>query len=137
MVYRLREVDPGRTIREQKSWHSTDNVSNKDFIRLATKIMEEFGLEAKLVMCWANISQKGHWHTEHTHPGSSVVAVLMVKDTNPGDKEDGVLVINDKPVDPRMKEGEVLLFPSDTPHRVTENKQDEDRITIAFNFKQF
>ena len=32
-----------------------------------------------------------------------------------------------------IREGDLLLFPAYLPHKVNENKSDEDRIVISFN----
>lgn len=105
---------------------------------------------------WANINKKGDYNKTHNHPYSSLSGVYYVKTPEPQSKlwfqdprpgyamwplthnEDEV---QDKPwlwgqVHYVPREGMLILFPSYLDHWVEQNRSDEDRISISFNFYQ-
>tara|TARA_B100000886_G_scaffold325078_1_gene270329 strand:- start:1216 stop:1845 length:630 start_codon:yes stop_codon:yes gene_type:complete len=98
---------------------------------------------------WAIINKPNDFNVIHTHPNSYLSAAYYVK----APKKAGRFVIenplsvarhsypaterktdfNIKAAALDIKEGDLLLFPAYLPHKVNENKSDEDRIVISFN----
>jgi uncharacterized protein (TIGR02466 family) len=104
---------------------------------------------------WININGINSVNTEHNHPGSDISGCFWIKSseysgtfrfTNPNDfihysllktfnfESKSQYYFSEryffKPI-----EGEMILFPSNMNHCVFENKDDNDRISIAFNLK--
>ena len=106
-----------------------------------------------LTSLWFNINSQYSYNVTHSHPGALLSGVLWVKVPKDSGKFYFVLpdsyfqpelVVNTEesyaneinlfggyPVDDR--EGRMMIFPSNMPHRVTMNKSTEDRISISFN----
>ena len=106
-----------------------------------------------LTSLWFNINSQYSYNITHTHPGAILSGVLWVKvPKNSGEFHfvlpdsyfQQELVANTEEsyakkihlfggyqVDDR--EGRMMIFPSNMPHRVTMNKSTEDRISISFN----
>jgi uncharacterized protein (TIGR02466 family) len=95
---------------------------------------------------WININPPTAFNHLHTHNGSHISGVYVVKKP----QKSGDLFMHDPRVqlcgvlEPKlnmekrlkiynMKEGEFLFFPSWMQHSVDLNKSQEDRITISFN----
>ena len=98
---------------------------------------------------WAIINKPNDFNVIHTHPNSYLSAAYYVK----APEKAGRFVIenpntvathsypapekkteyNIKAAALDIKEGDLLLFPAYLPHKVNENKSDEDRIVISFN----
>jgi len=104
---------------------------------------------------WININGINSVNTEHNHPGSDISGCFWIKSseysgtfrfTNPNDfihysllktfnfESKSQYYFSEryffKPI-----EGEMIIFPSNMNHCVFENKDDNDRISIAFNLK--
>ena len=98
---------------------------------------------------WAIINKKGNYNVIHTHPNCFLSAAYYVKAEkncgrfqieNPNmaktnfhpevinKNELNILVAGNE-----IEEGDLLIFPSYLPHRVSENRSEEDRIVISFN----
>ena len=98
---------------------------------------------------WAIINKPNDFNVIHTHPNSYLSAAYYVKTSEKAGKfvvENPLSVArhsfpniekhtqyNTKVVSLDIEEGDLLLFPAYLPHRVNENKSDEDRIVISFN----
>ena len=98
---------------------------------------------------WAIINKPHDFNVIHTHPNSYLSAAYYVKAPKNGGKfvvENPLSVakhsypalekqneFNIKIAGLDVKEGELLIFPAYLPHKVEENKADEDRIVISFN----
>tara|TARA_B100000989_G_C19413998_1_gene415607 strand:+ start:99 stop:719 length:621 start_codon:yes stop_codon:yes gene_type:complete len=98
---------------------------------------------------WAIINKPSDFNVIHTHPNSYLSAAYYVK----APEKAGKFVIehplsvakhsypaiekktefNVKGAALNIEEGDLLLFPAYLPHKVNENKSDEDRIVISFN----
>jgi len=106
---------------------------------------------------WININGINSVNTEHNHPGSDISGCFWIKSseysgsfrfTNPNDFIHNPLL---KTFNLESKsqyyfseryffrpiEGEMIIFPSNMNHCVFENKDDNDRISIAFNMKVY
>lgn len=109
-------------------------------------------LEPNKVICtemWAIINKKNDFNVIHTHPNSYLSAAYYVK----APKNCGKFTVenplsasrhsypalekqtefNVKVAGLEVEEGDLLLFPAYLPHKVEENKSEEDRIVISFN----
>lgn len=108
---------------------------------------------------WININSKGASNDTHNHPGALLSGVLWVKVPQDYEDRDGSLEFDDShgweewkylnslnndlkdfyhktPAHYRSpKEGLLVMFPSHLMHRVSENKSNEDRISISFNIE--
>lgn len=106
---------------------------------------------------WFNVNGKGDFNQIHNHPGSMISACMYIK--VPKEKNAGELVF-DNPFQDAMnwahffslpgnaqltdynypnwyvvpEEGKVVFFPSYLRHHVEPNENDDERISIAFNF---
>ena len=145
------------------SWHSKDDMFNMPEYKQITELLfsmqnnifELEGLEPSPVIgsMWANVNPKGGQNSAHIHPNSLWSGVYYVK-TPPNC---GRLQVNDpraiaamvrphyiKPQQPYQwrevnyepVEGRCIMFPSWLEHRVEENKSNDVRISISFNFLQ-
>ncbi|CAE8600632.1 unnamed protein product [Polarella glacialis] len=105
---------------------------------------------AKVAASWANVNPGGAYNRMHTHPQSDLSGVLYV--SCPGDAACGIELVDPRPmasaqrseslhqsldfgVDKglRMKEGDVIVFPSWLSHWVPPHWDELERISIAFN----
>jgi uncharacterized protein (TIGR02466 family) len=112
-------------------------------------------INANLLSCWANINGKGSSNDMHLHPGADMSGCIWIKTKdnsgdlifkNPFDYDFYSWQVNFN-TDQKSQsyfsssyyfnpvEGGMLLFPSSLMHKVSENKSNEDRISIAFNLK--
>ena len=88
---------------------------------------------------WGVVLKKGGYQKRHIHPESIVSGVVYLKlpiETSDENTEEGNLLFpsNDmRMVTPR--EGMAVLFPSYFPHQTVPISSNEERICIAFNFK--
>ena len=103
----------------------------------------------RLKEMWAIINKKNNFNVIHTHPNCYLSAAYYVKaPINCGKFEIEHPNIAKKYAYPEVetrnelnlevasieiKEGDLLLFPSYLPHKVSQNFSDEDRIVISFN----
>jgi len=96
---------------------------------------------------WINVNPPQSYNETHTHPGSKLSGAFYVRVP----EESGNFVFvntaeNKSPLNPFLKnheifeelhvkpfDGQLLIFDSHMPHRVTENNSKQDRISIAFN----
>tara|TARA_B100000989_G_scaffold273671_1_gene231993 strand:- start:44 stop:664 length:621 start_codon:yes stop_codon:yes gene_type:complete len=98
---------------------------------------------------WAIINKPSDFNVIHTHPNAYLSAAYYVK----APENAGKFVIehplsvarhsypaiekktefNVKGAALNIEEGDLLLFPAYLPHKVNENKSDQDRIVISFN----
>ena len=98
---------------------------------------------------WAIINKKNDFNVIHTHPNCYLSAAYYVKaPTNCGKFEvehpntakkyafpeiETKNELNLEVASIEIEEGDLLLFPSYLPHKVSQNFSDEDRIVISFN----
>jgi hypothetical protein len=118
---------------------------------LMKKLYKEYGLykEPTLIDYWFNINRKYNFNWSHDHPHCFFSAVYYIKHS-----EDTGHLTFDRP-DPlaawlnpinlnernapslklHPKTNMLVIFPSYLKHRVEQNITDEDRISMAFNFR--
>ena len=139
------------------------NLSNKDSIQLKfalelqpyiIKTFENFGWKIKdknirISEMWAIINKKDDFNVVHTHPNCYLSAAYYVKaKKNCGKFEvehpniakryffpeiEKINELNLEVASIDIEEGDLLIFPSYLPHKVSQNNIDEDRIVISFN----
>ena len=163
-IYELKEKDVGRNVSNIGGWQSNDlDLTNDCFIELIEQITYRvkdlnvsLGFEdTNITVCngWANVNGKGNFNVPHCHPDCFYSAIYYVKGgenkgdvvfMNPMPYFEGLIYKNKinaysiynsttwmfKPIP-----NQLIIFPSWLNHYVEPNKTDEDRISIAFNFK--
>jgi len=109
---------------------------------------------------WFNINRKDGMNIPHTHPGSMYSGVIWLKASEGA----GEFVINENddrimlqaepwygrlkdPTNPpphwcsewsfKPKEGDILVFPGFLSHQVMPNNNEDDRISVSFNFQVY
>ena len=98
---------------------------------------------------WAIINKKDDFNVIHTHPNCYLSAAYYVKaKKNCGKFEvehpnnakryffpeiEKINEFNLEVASIDIEEGDLLLFPSYLPHKVSQNNIDEDRVVISFN----
>ena len=128
----------------QRSWEEFEYKNHIDQILSAgLPSSEEFWVTG----WWLNINGKGDYNLPHTHPGSDLSGIWYITDN------EGLLYFQDPLQYSRQilynnmfskwgefssknmncSAGTLLIFPSDTPHRVEEHILDTPRISVSFN----
>ena len=119
--------------------------------------VNEEKLDDYVLLCesWANINVRATFQNIHTHSGWAMSAVYYVKVPEVEDKaQDGTIQFHNfsaSQVNPNFdllssllgnetrrispKTGMLIIFPSHMPHSVLPSFSDDERITIAFNFR--
>lgn len=109
-------------------------------------------IEFYITQSWINYNPKGSHHHTHYHPNSLISGVFAIQnDTNipfildrppPTKIFDNLLTIydysqlnefNSAKTHVSLPTGSLILFPSKLFHQVPENKETQDRISLAFN----
>ena len=156
--------DPGVSKTNVKGWHSTTDMHTKpEYQQLASelfKMQEEIFVNEhldrgpRLGNMWANINPPGGMNQPHVHPNSLFSGVYYIK----SQPQSGRLKIYDprpgiqtvmpprKPGNPGKDlwreayidpvPGRIIMFPSWLWHSVEENKSNDIRISVSFNFIQ-
>ena len=144
--------------------HSTTDMGNKpEYQLLVTELMrmqkeiydnEHLDRYAKLGNMWANINPPGGMNMPHIHPNSLFSGVYYVKsqpncgrlkifDPRPGIQfnmpsrkqgNPGKDFWRDASIEPMT--GRIIMFPAWLWHSVEENKSNDIRISVSFNFLQ-
>ena len=117
-------------------WEPLDQMLNEVDLNI-------YPTQSKIGGVWANFYEKGFFQETHDHvgpPGSSVFSGIYILDQKGGNKTSFInnnFGILDKRVHTKdlddIKEGTVILFPSNLLHYV--NPVDTDRCTISFNIQ--
>ena len=156
--------DKGVSKTNVKGWHSTTDMHTKsEYSQLITELMrmqkeiydnEHIARYARLGNMWANINPPGSMNMPHIHPNALFSGVYYVKsnpksgrlkimDPRPGAQlymptrkpgDAGRDMWKDANIEPI--EGRIIMFPSWLWHSVEENKSDDIRISVSFNFIQ-
>ena len=151
-IYDLKNIEDGTFRSNIGGWHS--KLHTNKFVDLQkiicnhyTKTILKTNKDIKLSTIWANINNKNDYNLMHEHPGSHYSGVYYVKVP----KDSGNLYFinyNTSLTSPfnyfddgcadeieyKPEEGYLYFFTGNLPHRVGENKTDDDRISISFNF---
>jgi uncharacterized protein (TIGR02466 family) len=141
---------------QSKSYHHDEIEWMEPFIREAATAVnllhETYGMDRKVdnASYWFNINKKGSYNVHHAHPGATFSAVwYLTAPNNCGsiqfhrpDREvcDWLEPQHNNPYnfytwfeEPAV--GKMLFFPSYLVHSVEESHSDEDRISVAINFR--
>ena len=156
--------DKGVSKTNYKGWHSTTDMGNKpEYQLLVTELMrmqkeiydnEHLDRYARLGNMWANINPPGGMNMPHIHPNALFSGVYYVKsqpqsgrlkiyDPRPGSQlymparkpgNPGKDLWREAYIDPIP--GRIIMFPAWLWHSVEENKSNDIRISVSFNFIQ-
>ena len=160
-VYKLKKQDPnGHIISNRNGWQSKGFDLNFDGGIIHTTILEVlksfFFIKSTtnmLTSAWVNINCPGAYNVRHSHPETHLSGVIWIKCPKDSGK---IEFINptahqsyteieayiDKFKETNFvyqsywfnpTEGRMMIFPSHLEHEVTQNKSNEDRISISFN----
>jgi len=164
-VIKWSQTDPkGKPRTNVNGWHSkTDmnqkeeyNVLTKELFAMQDEIYKKEYLSPKPVLgnMWANVNYPGGYNRPHLHPNSLFSGVywiktpqnsgnLMLYDPRPGvqmtmpNRKEGKLSPELwREVHYEPKAGRCIMFPSWLWHEVKENKSNDTRISVSFNFLQ-
>ena len=156
--------DQGVKKTNMNGWHSTTDMHTKleykvlvdELYKMQHEIFQEEWLDRKPMLgnMWANINYSGGYNRPHVHPNCLFSGVYYVK-TQP---QCGELVVNDprpgiQTMMPVRKSGQppkhlwreahiepiqgrLIMFPAWLWHCVEENKSNDMRISVSFNFIQ-
>ncbi len=114
-----------------------DDLKDNGYIH--NKVKELIPLPSRLNNWWINCNGKGDYNASHVHAGCDLSLVWAITEakglclTHPTAYSRSLLPIPTKH-EFNLKKGDIILFPSDVPHYVNSNEDDERRITIAINF---
>ena len=158
------QQDQGVKKTNMNGWHSTTDMHLKEeyqplvneLYKMQHEIYQEEWLDRKPMLgnMWANINYSGGYNRPHVHPNCLYSGVYYVK-TQP---QCGELVVNDprpgiQTMMPTRKQGQppkhlwreahiepvtgrLIMFPAWLWHCVEENKSNDVRISVSFNFVQ-
>tara|TARA_R100001377_G_scaffold82236_1_gene62433 strand:- start:398 stop:976 length:579 start_codon:yes stop_codon:yes gene_type:complete len=156
--------DKGVSKTNYKGWHSTTDMGQKpEYSQLVTELLkmqkeiyenENIDRHATLGNMWANINPPGGMNQPHIHPNALFSGVYYVKsspncgrlkvmDPRPGIQftmpvrkpgDPGKDMWRDVNIEPVV--GRIIMFPAWLWHSVEENKSNDIRISISFNFIQ-
>ena len=158
------QQDQGVKKTNMNGWHSTTDMHLKEeyqplvneLYKMQHEIYQEEWLDRKPMLgnMWANINYSGGYNRPHVHPNCLYSGVYYVK-TQP---QCGELVVNDprpgiQTMMPARKQGQppkhlwreahiepvtgrLIMFPAWLWHCVEENKSNDVRISVSFNFVQ-
>jgi uncharacterized protein (TIGR02466 family) len=149
----------------QGGWHSADNLhisKNPDIhwltqtiLNLATQTIQQFEGESftgrvGLTGLWVNINKAGNWNMPHNHlpnewSGVAYIAVNDKAQDKQNDRSGDLIFINPLPMNQQYKRaptisytpqsGKMFLFPGYLLHMVAPHNDNEERVSVAFNFK--
>ena len=156
--------DPGVSKTNYKGWHSTTDMANKpeyqqlvkELLKMQEEIFDNEHLDrsSRLGNMWANINPPGGMNQPHIHPNALFSGVYYIKspvksgrlkiyDPRPGVQfimpirkpgNPGKDLWREANIDP--VEGRIIMFPAWLWHGVEENKSNDIRISVSFNFIQ-
>ena len=136
------------------------NLPFKTFIRSAitglNEYLENFSIDLKLdyrIECWLNKYKPGSYQEVHNHVGVAQISCAYMMNT-PKDSgnfafynkgydflhQSGLPALSTQPfrynnrVTPPLEEGDIVFFPSNLEHYVSNNTSDQIRSTISANF---
>jgi uncharacterized protein (TIGR02466 family) len=143
------------------NFHTTDTyVLNKNYFKKLKKELEEivkdyfnkiicpkYDIQPYITQSWLNSTGEGNFHHKHAHPNSVVSGVLYFS-ANP--EYDKIFFSKDKyeqiSIEKKefnlynssswffpIKKDQVILFPSDLQHHVETKKENNLRLSLAFN----
>ena len=163
-IIKWSKQDPGVTKTNRKGWHSPTNMQQMpqfkglvdELFSMMHHVWKEEWLAREPVLgnMWANINPTGAYNAPHIHPNSLFSGVYYVKtpencgklscyDPRPGIQTTMPSRVTEIPpkhlwreaqID--AKQGRIIMFPACLWHAVEENKSNDLRISVSFNFVQ-
>ena len=157
--------DKGVSKTNFKGWHSTTDMHTKpeyqqlakELFEMQKEIYDNENLARKPILgnMWANINPPGSMNMPHVHPNALFSGVYYVKsqpncgrlkiiDSRPGVQYNmpvrkpgnpGKDMWRDANIEPVV--GRIIMFPAWLWHGVEENKSNDIRISVSFNFIQY
>ena len=100
-----------------------------------TEVMNEFFAEKNILSpfyipsIWYNYYMKDQYQESHVHEGHYVGVHFLKYDSQ---EHEGLLFEDDGLDVPNIKEGDIVIFPSNQSHYVKKSKSSKPRITLAF-----
>lgn len=159
--YKQKTIDSGIVLSNVGGWHSSFLDPNIEELLPLTNIIKQklktvceiidFGINVTPDNAFINISKKGNTHKLHNHPGSFLSCVYYVDcRANKGNivfynqnkflewlqdrqKIKHYNQYNSSTWSVTPETGKLIIFPAWLEHEVTENKTEEDRISIVYN----
>ena len=156
--------DKGVQKTNHKGWHSTTDMGNKpeyqllvtELLRMQKEIYDNEHIDryARLGNMWANINPPGGMNNPHVHPNALFSGVYYVKsqpqsgrlkiyDPRPGVQTNMPIRKPGNPGKDMWREvnlepivGRIIMFPAWLWHSVEENRSNDIRISVSFNFIQ-
>ena len=156
--------DKGVQKTNHKGWHSTTDMGNKpeyqllvtELLRMQKEIYDNEHIDryARLGNMWANINPPGGMNMPHLHPNALFSGVYYVKsqpqsgrlkiyDPRPGVQTNMPIRKPGNPGKDMWREvnlepivGRIIMFPAWLWHSVEENRSNDIRISVSFNFIQ-
>ena len=156
--------DKGVEKTNYKGWHSTTDMGDKpeyqllvtELLRMQKEIyvIEHIDRYARLGNMWANINPPGGMNMPHLHPNALFSGVYYVKsqpqsgrlkiyDPRPGVQTNMPIRKPGNPGKDMWREvnlepivGRIIMFPAWLWHSVEENRSNDIRISVSFNFIQ-
>ena len=116
--------------RDSRGWQSR-SYTDQPFSWFETVYQKVKKHEGAIASWWFNVNAPGEYTGWHAHHHWQKVAVLYVSvpSGNIEFRQDGSYW-QETP-----QQGDLLVFPGDLEHRVSPNNSNEQRISVAFNFK--
>ena len=157
--YKQKELDVGRTVSNIGGWQSQNlNLEDdelqsviKSIVDVAKKVRTEFSINEEFFInnIWININGKSDFNRPHIHPQSIISGIIYIKTPencgnlvfkNPnlavGEFERLFNSFNNLTAtyhEYRVEENSIYMFPSWLEHFVEPNRNNEERISMAFN----
>ena len=156
--------DKGVQKTNYKGWHSTTDMGDKpeyqllvtELLRMQKEIYDNEHIDryARLGNMWANINPPGGMNMPHLHPNALFSGVYYVKsqpqsgrlkiyDPRPGVQTNMPIRKPGNPGKDMWREvnlepivGRIIMFPAWLWHSVEENRSNDIRISVSFNFIQ-
>ena len=156
--------DKGVEKTNYKGWHSTTDMGDKpeyqllvtELLRMQKEIYDNEHIDryARLGNMWANINPPGGMNMPHLHPNALFSGVYYVKsqpqsgrlkiyDPRPGVQTNMPIRKPGNPGKDMWREvnlepivGRIIMFPAWLWHSVEENRSNDIRISVSFNFIQ-
>ena len=163
-IIKWANTDKGVSKTNYNGWHSTTDMGNKpeyqllltELLRMQNEIYQNEHIDryARLGNMWANINPPESMNMPHIHPNALFSGVYYVKsqpncgrlkimDPRPGAQlymparksgDPGRDMWKDANIEPIT--GRIIMFPAWLWHSVEENKSNDIRISVSFNFLQ-
>jgi len=114
---------------------------------VANVIVPKDNIQLYITQSWLNFTPPGQYHHKHSHPNSILSGVFYFNAQKTADHivfeqkdyeriymiSKRSNIFNAKTVNVDVGTGDLLIFPSETPHHVPKTSSSETRVSLAFN----